>query len=82
MNQIKRGAVDVPKAASPVAVKVQQNSKTITGQVVALTETKTESTGLWLLEKNAHPEPISDKNSCEDVPSHDVPEPGVPPNKG
>lgn len=72
----------VSKVASPVAVKVQQNSKTITGQVVALTETKTESTGLWLLDKNAHPQRIAEKDACEDVPSHDVPEPGVLPNKG
>ncbi|KAK1376032.1 Cyclin N-terminal domain-containing protein [Heracleum sosnowskyi] len=81
VNQIKRGVVDVSKVASPVAVKVQQNPKTKTGQVVALTETETESTGSWLLDKNAHPEPIAEKDLSEDIPLHDVPESGVPLNK-
>ncbi|KAL1829203.1 hypothetical protein ACET3Z_007615 [Daucus carota] len=79
LNQIKRGSVDVSKVPSPVAEKVQQNPKTETDEVVAFTET--ESTGSWLLDKNAHPEPIAEKDSCEDIPSHNVPESGVPPNK-
>lgn len=86
VDQIKGGAVDVSKVASPVAspvaLKVQQQSKTKTGQLVALTETETESIGLGFLDKNAHPEPIAEKDSCEDIPSHDVPESGVPLNKG
>ncbi|XP_074331976.1 cyclin-A2-4 isoform X1 [Apium graveolens] len=84
-SQTRRGAVNVSKVASPVAshvaLKVQHNSKTKTGQLVALTETEAESAGLWLLDKNAHPEPIAEKDSCEDIRSHDVPESGVPPNK-
>lgn len=72
--------MDVSKVSSPVAEKVQQNPKTETDEVVAFTET--ESTGSWLLDKNAHPEPIAEKDSCEDIPSHNVPESGVPPNKG
>lgn len=69
------------EAASPVAVKVQHNLKTKIGQVVALTETETESTNLWL-DKNAHPEPIAETYSCEDNLLHDMPESGVLPKKG
>lgn len=78
-NQAKKGSVDVSKVAPFVAVKIQHNSSTKTGQETVMSEPESAEV-LWSLDKKAHLEPSneSDEKYCSiDIPRPDAPQHGM-----
>ncbi|KAL1810506.1 hypothetical protein ACET3Z_027496 [Daucus carota] len=74
-NLVKNTSVDVCKIAPPVAVNIQQTSKSKIVREAASSKAETDSAeGLCLLEENAHTEQIAVEDSFNEIPSHDRPE--------
>lgn len=75
--------MDVCKIAPPVAVNIQQTSKSKIVQEAASSKAETDSAeGLCLLEENAHTEQIAVDDSFNEIPLHDRPEVEVHKKKG